>query len=256
MREPVEAERAYLLGAPKSRVRATGNTKFDHVARPAPPTHLETLRACLGVVDDAPLWVAGSTHEGEERMLLDCFAALKATHPRLRIVIAPRYVERAGRIVALARRRGMATVLRSQIDAEHPADAAAEVIILDSIGELSSAYALASVVFVGGSFVPRGGQNILEPAGQGRPVLFGPYMANFRDSVEVLVGRGGIQVPSVEQLQRVVNDLLRRPAELERLGDMARVAVEKVRGASARNAVCLLDLVDRVRCHGGSRADA
>ncbi|MBK8011412.1 MAG: 3-deoxy-D-manno-octulosonic acid transferase [Deltaproteobacteria bacterium] len=254
MREPMEAERAQLLGAPKSRVRATGNTKFDHVARPAPPTHLQTLRACLDAAD-GPLWVAGSTHEGEERMLLDCFVALKkAGHPKLRLVIAPRYVERAGRIVALARRRGVSTALRSKLDAEHPSHA--EVVVLDSIGELSSAYALASVVFVGGSFVPRGGQNILEPAAQGRPVLFGPYMANFRDSVEVLVGRGGIQVPTVEQLHRVVNDLLRRPAELERLGAMARAAVERVRGASARNAVLLLDLVDRAQCDGGSRADA
>ena len=117
--------------------------------------------------------------------------------------------------------------------------------VLDTMGELTAAYALASIVFVGGSFVPRGGQNILEPAGLGRAVLFGPNMMNFRDSVEVLLGRGGIQVQSPQQLERVLRELIGRPEEIVQLGEMAKIAVQKVRGASLRNAELLLALARR-----------
>ena len=119
----------------------------------------------------------------------------------------------------------------------------ARVVVLDSIGELARAYRLATLVFVGGSFTTRGGQNILEPAAQGRPVLFGPHMENFRDSVQVLVGRGGIQVNDSDHLQRVVADLLSRPDELESLGALAQGAVRQVSGASARNVDCLVALL-------------
>ena len=118
----------------------------------------------------------------------------------------------------------------------------ADVLLLDTMGELQTAYGVGTLVFVGGSFVKRGGQNILEPAGQGRPVLFGPYMMNFRDSVEVLLGRGGLQVHSPAQLQQVAKELLERPEEIAQLGEMARTAVQKARGASPRNAHAILQL--------------
>ncbi len=108
--------------------------------------------------------------------------------------------------------------------------------MLDTIGELSRAYRLATLVFVGGSFTDRGGQNILEPAAQGRPVLFGPNMVNFKDSVQVLVGRGGIQVNDPDQLYRVCSDLLARPETIASLGQLAEAAVRQISGASARNA--------------------
>jgi 3-deoxy-D-manno-octulosonic-acid transferase len=119
----------------------------------------------------------------------------------------------------------------------------APVVVLDSIGELARAYRLATVVFVGGSFTTRGGQNILEPAAQGRPVLFGPHMENFRDSVQVLVGRGGIQVNDAEHLWRVMSDLLARPDSVSALGELARNAVRQVSGASDRNVEALAKLV-------------
>ena len=105
------------------------------------------------------------------------------------------------------------------------------------------AYALATVVFVGGSFTTRGGQNILEPAAQGKPVLFGPHMENFRDSVAVLVGRGGIQVNDVEHLVRVMSDLLARPGSVESVGELARQAVRQISGASDRNVEALAELL-------------
>ncbi len=151
-------------------------------------------------------------------------------HPDLRLLIAPRYIDRANRIAALAHEAKFSVGLRSNGNPQR-----GQVIILDTIGELSQAYRLATLVFVGGSFTRRGGQNILEPAAQGRPVLFGPHMENFRDSVQVLVGRGGIQVNDTEHLYRVIAELLDRPETAIALGKMAEVAVRQVSGASLRN---------------------
>jgi 3-deoxy-D-manno-octulosonic-acid transferase len=121
------------------------------------------------------------------------------------------------------------------------------VTVLDTIGELATAYRLATLVFVGGSFVRRGGQNVLEPAGQGRPVLFGPHMENFKDSLQVLVGRGGIQVATPEQLLKVAQELLARPDKIADLGELARQAVSQIRGASARNVDHMLRVLPRAR---------
>lgn len=239
MREEVEAERALLLGAPKGRVQITGNTKFDNLAEPPGKEAVAKLRAALGLGDERVL-VAGSTHEGEEKKLLRAFRGLRAVDPQLRLVVAPRYVERAPKIAALVKAEGFTVAQRSEHkDGPMPK---ADVLLLDTMGELQTAYGVGTLVFVGGSFVKRGGQNILEPAGQGRPVLFGPYMMNFRDSVEVLLGRGGLQVTSPAQLQQVARELLERPEEIAQLGEMARTAVQKARGASPRNANAILQL--------------
>jgi 3-deoxy-D-manno-octulosonic-acid transferase len=187
--------------------------------------------------------MAGSTHEGEEELLLPVFRELRGRWPDLRLVIAPRYVERAGRIQALAAAAGLPARLRSK----GSAGGSAPVTVLDTIGELAAGYRLATVVFVGGSFVTRGGQNVLEPAGQGKPVLFGPHMENFKDSVQVLVGRGGIQVATPEQLGKVVAELLSRPEKIAELGELARQAVGSIRGASARNVEHMLRLLPRGR---------
>src|SRR2546421_13095381 len=123
--------------------------------------------------------------------------------------------------MALAQQRGLSARLRSQ------APGGERVVVLDTIGELARVYQVATLVFVGGSFTTRGGQNILEPAAQGRPVLFGPHMENFRDSVQVLVGRGGIQVKDPDHLHTVVHELLSRPDTLASLGALARSAVRQ-----------------------------
>lgn len=242
MREDREAERALLLGALRPQVKVTGNTKFDNLVKPPDAERVRILGDQLGA-DDRRILVAGSTHDGEERDLLRAFRGMRDVDPSVRLIVAPRYIERAAKIQHLAEHEGFITALRSRAK-NHPEETRrADVVVLDTMGELTTAYALATLVFVGGSFVPRGGQNILEPAGQGRPVLFGPYMMNFRDSVEVLLGRGGIQVKTPDQLEKVGRELLSRPEEIEHLGEMAREAVKKARGASRRNAELLLELV-------------
>jgi 3-deoxy-D-manno-octulosonic-acid transferase len=230
MRQEEEAQRARSLGAPGERVWVTGNTKFDALAV-APAQEDEALRRALGLAEGAQVLMAGSTHEGEEEHVLAAYRKLLPEHPALRCVIAPRYIDRAGRIEALARDAGLTVGLRSRESRE-----GAQVMVLDTIGELARAYRLATLVFVGGSFTKRGGQNILEPAGQGKPVLFGPHMDNFRDSVQVLEGRGGIQVRDAEELFQKAAELLARPDKLRALGEQARAVVSQISGASRRNA--------------------
>ncbi len=246
MRSDEEAARALALGAPPDRVWATGNTKFDALVLDGAAGREDALREAMGLEATSPVFMAGSTHEGEEEVVLAVYAQLARRHPGLQLVVAPRYVERAGRIMALAAEAGLGVRLRSAGAAAGHAD----VTILDTIGELAVAYRLATLVFVGGSFVTRGGQNLLEPAAQGKPVLFGPHMENFKDSVQVLQGRGGIQVGTPERLLKVADELLGRPDQLEELGALARRAVSSIRGASARNVDHMLAALPRGRAAG------
>jgi len=237
MRAEDEAERALALGAVRESVHVTGNTKFDALAVSVPESEDERLREALGLARSEPVWICGSTHEGEEERLLDVYATLREEVPALKLVIAPRYVERSARVLQLALDRGLQARLRTSSSAGEP------VVILDSIRELVRAYQLATVVFVGGSFTDRGGQNILEPAACGKPVVFGPRMENFQDSVNVLVGRGGLQVKDHAALLRLLRDLFARPEEIRTLGQLAREAVSAVRGASARDAFLIAGLL-------------
>jgi 3-deoxy-D-manno-octulosonic-acid transferase len=241
MRSDEEAERVLALGAAPDRVWVTGNTKFDALVLDGATGREEALRAEMALDPARPVLMAGSTHEGEEELLLSVYATLRGRHPGLQLVIAPRYVERCGRIMALAAEIGLPVRLRSG----GAAAGHAEVTVLDTIGELATAYRLATLVFVGGSFVTRGGQNLLEPAAQGKPVLFGPHMENFKDSVQVLQGRGGLQVSTPEQLLKVADELLSRPDQIEELGGLARRSVSAIRGASARNVEHMLSILPR-----------
>ncbi len=242
MREDEEAQRALTLGAPLERVWVTGNTKFDALVSNANVLTSENeLVQSFGFPEHAQVLICGSTHEGEESLLLQVFERLLENHPNLYFVLAPRYIERAEKLKALAKTLKLPVCLRTE--KEKPKEA--RVAILDTIGELSLAYRAATLVFVGGSFIKnRGGQNILEPAAQGKPVLFGPHMENFHDSVQVLVGRGGIQVKDCDHLYRVANDLLNIPEKLQELGSMAKNAVSNIKGASERNVSLMVQALE------------
>lgn len=266
MRTDEEAERALALGAPSEKVRVTGNTKFDAllVGNGHDP---EELRCSLGIGARAPVLVAGSTHEGEEQILLGVYDRLLKDLPDLRLILAPRYLERVGRVLVAVEKAGFSAIQRSEAPADSDAaedggasgdreEGRPKVGVLDTVGELVTCYRLASLVFVGGSFTNRGGQNILEPASQGKPVIFGPNMDNFRDSVKVLVGRGGIQVGDGEGLYKIASELLARPEKLTSLGELASSTVHAVRGASKRNVEAMLALLeDREQSAPADRRD-
>jgi len=248
MRDEAEAEHARKIGADNDSIRVTGNTKFDSCRQEdeIDQSSLEELASKLGVNNSTPVWLAGSTHEGEENYLLDAFIELRKRFGDLHMIVAPRYIERSERLVSLARDRGLKCSLRSRGSDGEP------VAVLDTVGELRLAYRLATVVFVGGSFTRRGGHNILEPAACGKPVLFGPHMENFKGSVRVLVGRGGIQVPDPRRLERVLRELLSRPEEIDKLGQMAREAVTSVQGASS---ACAEVIMKNIRNEGRTGRD-
>ncbi len=240
MRDADEAKRAQALGVEPSRIAVTGNTKFDALgAGESDAGSAEALRLAMGIPNGAQVLVAGSTHVGEEEEVLKAYAQLLKNHPHLRLVLAPRYFNRARRIATMSRNAGFPCALRSEGN-----PSGVPVVVLDTMGELKDAYQLATVVFVGGSFTARGGQNILEPASRGKPVFFGPHMENFEEAVRLLLGRGAVQVKDGAQLAKVVDDLLRRPDELMLQGQRAAAAIREVRGAAEANAVRLTRLLE------------
>jgi 3-deoxy-D-manno-octulosonic-acid transferase len=238
MQTEEDARRIIALGAPPSRVVVTGNLKSDLVPQPAaddPAAWRERLR--LGA--DARLWIAGSTHRGEEAVVLDAFLRVRTRCPDLALLLAPRHPERAGEVEELIRERGLTAARRSRLAA---GTAPGAVVILDTVGELAALYALAEVVFVGGSLVPIGGHNVLEPAMRGKPVLVGPHMSNFREGAELLErSGGGLVVKDGPELERELARLLEDRDLARRMGEAARQAFAGRRGAVSAT----LDLVGR-----------
>src|SRR5919204_240605 len=157
-------------------------------------------RRLLGMPHDQRVWIAGSTHRGEEEAVLTAHAAASREHPGLALVVAPRHPERVDEVIALINARGFRTVRRSALPGGRMPGA---VVVVDTVGELAQMYAVAEVVFVGGSLVPRGGHNVLEPAQREKPVLFGPHTENFREATSLLLEKGGaIRVESGSDLGR------------------------------------------------------
>ncbi|MGE0813609.1 MAG: 3-deoxy-D-manno-octulosonic acid transferase [Vicinamibacterales bacterium] len=236
------ARRFVDIGALPERVTVTGSLKFDSLDAVLPPGQVRTRERVLRYLrftPSRPVWVAGSTMKGEEAAVLRVFRRLKAAQPNAVLVLAPRHPERFGDVATLAAEEGFRTVRRSElpIDAEPRAD----VIVLDTIGELATVYQVGTVVFVGGSLVPTGGHNILEPAVFGRPVIFGPHMQNFAEIAAAFVANdAGVQVASAGEFETEVLALMTDPVRRARLGAAARALVEANRGARAKT----LDVLD------------
>jgi 3-deoxy-D-manno-octulosonic-acid transferase len=215
-----DAERLAALGA--ARVTVSGNLKFDSAPPPADP---RVLSPYLGLVSGRPVWVAASTHPGEETLVLAAHRALAAEFPDLLTILAPRHPPRAEAVAAEADGAGLAVARRSEGAAPERETA---LYVVDTVGELGLFYRLAPLVFMGGSLVRHGGQNPIEPAKLGAAVLHGPYVHNFAEVYRVLDGSGGaLAVADGAHLARALADLL-RDGELVR--EMARAAGEAVAG--------------------------
>lgn len=227
MQSEEDARRIVALGAPPSRVVVTGNLKSDLVPEAEPAD--AAWRERLGLDATDRLWIAGSTHRGEEAIVLDVFLRARARCPRLSLLVAPRHPERAAEVEDLIRERGLTPARRSRLPAGRAPGA---VVILDTVGELAALYGLAEVVFVGGSLVPIGGHNVLEPAMRGKPVLYGPHTSNFREGAERLQrSGGGIVVKDGLELERELSLLLEDHELARRTGDAARAAFAGRAGA-------------------------
>jgi len=227
MRSAEDARRVIALGARPERVFVTGNVKNEADEDPAGAAEL--WRRLLGVPDGRPVWIAGSTHRGEEEPVLAAHAAARRRFPDLSLVLAPRHPERVPELVALIEARGGSAVRRSEGPRAKGSDA---VIVLDTVGELAQIYSAADVVFVGGSLVAAGGHNMLEPAVRGKPVLLGPHNENFRESAALLLGCGAAStVRNGLELGAELTALLADAALRERLGAAGRAAVASRHGA-------------------------
>jgi 3-deoxy-D-manno-octulosonic-acid transferase len=242
-----ESARRFIdLGAHPSTVTVTGSLKFDSLEL-APSMHTRARDRVLRhfrVPAARPVLVAGSTMKGEEAAVLRAFRRLRSAAPNALLVLAPRHPERFQDVARMSREEGLKTVLRTElaIDAEPRAD----VVILDSIGELATIYQIATVVFVGGSLVATGGHNILEPAVFGKPIVFGPHMENFAEIAAAFTGNGAaIQVRGERELEDTLHSLITDSVRRARLGAAARALVEANRGAKDKSIQVLTELLPR-----------
>jgi 3-deoxy-D-manno-octulosonic-acid transferase len=227
---PQDSTRLQSIGAEPQRVRVTGNLKFDINLPPSSPI-VESLRQSLAVEGAGPVLVCGSTVDGEESLLLKAFENLRVEHPGAVMILAPRHPERFDQVAILLRQLDVRSLRRSQWRGE---PLAGRALLVDSIGELAALYALADVAFVGGSLVPRGGHNIIEPAQHGVAVVTGNHTENFRDIVAQFQSRDAVRIVGVSELPLTLMQLLADPAERRALGRRAQETVRSQMGATLR----------------------
>ncbi|HEX2269795.1 MAG TPA: 3-deoxy-D-manno-octulosonic acid transferase [Pyrinomonadaceae bacterium] len=248
MQSEVDAGRLRDLGMPADQVHTAGNLKFDAKDISLPTQQTLEIRARFDLSDEVPLILAASTHAPEEKILLESFKHLD----NARLMIAPRHPERFQEVAALIRESGLSMARRTS--APDPADANARVILLDTIGELPATYSLATVVFVGGSIVDRGGHNVLEPAAAGAPVVTGAHTHNFHAIVDLLNEANAIvQLPPVEdsdaarELTHAFSELLASPQRRNELATRAKALIATNQGAAERTIKLIAPLLSTPR---------
>jgi len=241
---PEDAARLVAMGAPENRLQVTGNLKYD-AELPNPGEFAAWLENQVRIEERWPVLVAGSVAAEEEEAVLAAYDIVQRQWRRALLVLAPRKPGRFDGACAIAATDGWNVVRRSRLDLEGTLDENADVLVLDSIGELGGIYSLADAVFVGSSLVPGGGHNILEPAWFSRPPVFGPSMENFRDMAnQFLAAQAGIQVKNSQQLGKIWVQLIEDDALCKRMGRAARELSEKNRGATARALDCIAAVLE------------
>ena len=221
------AERFVQLGLSKERVSVLGNIKFDIDMPASLKEQAEAIRRDW--FQQRPSWIAASTHDGEDEQVLAAFALLKKTIPNALLVLVPRHPERFNNVAKICKLKGFSVTRRS----EHTGDVVkSDVFLLDAMGELKLYYATVDVAYVGGSLVPTGGHNMLEPASLAVPIVFGPHVFNFVEISERLLSYGAaIQISNAEDLARVVTDLLKHSEKRSSMGAAGKKFVEQNNGA-------------------------
>ena len=241
------SRRLVALGADPGRITMTGSLKFDSLDPASTPGRgRERVLRFFRIPPSRLVFVAGSTMKGEEEAVIRAFNRLRATSAGANalFVLAARHPERFAEVERMCRQEGLSTVRRTElpVDAEPKAD----TVILDTIGELAQLYQIATVVFVGGSLVPAGGHNILEPAIHGKPIVFGPHMHNFAEITDAFLAAGAaVQVRGERELEEAVVTLMGDPVRRARLGAAARALVDASRGAKDKTLLVVNELLPR-----------
>lgn len=234
MQSQEDASRIIALGAAPDKVRVAGNVKFDQAMVSVTLGEEAILRNNLGLKRDEPVLLAGSTHPGEEEIVLQAYRIVKKSNPETRLIIAPRHITRGAEIEELIKAHGFAAVRKTKINEGFivPSDA---VLILDTIGELAKAYSMCIAAFVGGSLVNIGGHNILEPMGLGKPAIFGPYTNNFRDITALALNNGvGFKIENAEELALRWQEFLQNQEYCRNMADKTVEVISVHRGAAKR----------------------
>ena len=239
-----DAERLKAIGCLPEQVSVAGNLKFDVRAT----AEADATRLLKALASGLRIVVAGSTLDGEEAALLDAWSRLLGADPQLALVIAPRHPERFAAVAALLEQSGVSWVRRSEwrsqeADVIKPVHAG-EIVLLDTIGELASVYSLAAVAFVGGSLVPAGGHNPLEPAQFGVPIVMGPHYVNFRAIAQDLLAHQALRIAAKEDFAATLIELLQNSGEAQATGERARQVFHQQAGATERCVVALKKLLE------------
>lgn len=241
MQSPIDAQYIVGLGADPGRVTVTGNTKYDQTYTDVTAEEKKNIINQYGFIDQGPVIVAGSTHKGEEEYLFTAFVHIQKTFPNIAMVIAPRDILRTDELIAMAEANGCRAIKRSKLPQEKH-----NVVILDTIGELGRVYSIGDVIYVGGSMVPHGGHNILEPAAHGKPIIVGPHMFNFKEIYALLSQRGAcLTVTDQESVTAVMTDLLTNQDVAKTMSRNSRAIIDENRGAAEKNILELQNLLKK-----------
>ena len=244
MQSSIDAEYIAHLGAEKRRIFVTGNTKFDQTYAEVTPADLQQYKEELGLGDDYPVIVAGSTHPTEEEVLFQSFQGIRKEFPKARLIIAPRKPGRIHEISRLAEKYGLSLGLRSALKAVSNPRPRYEVVLIDTIGELGRIYAVGDAVFVGGSLIKHGGHNVLEPAAHAKPIIVGPSMSNFKDSFALLSKVGAcVQIKDGRELTEEFLKIFKDDALRKKMGDASLQVIKENRGAAVRTIQYLQELL-------------
>jgi len=236
MQTDADAERIKSLGAPPDKVKVCGNVKYDIDQASGTRQQASGLdKKILGIKEEEDLIICGSTHKGEEEILLQVYKDLLGDFSNLRLLIAPRHIDRIDDIEKVCEKFGFKTLRVSETPLLPDARCPMPVLILDTIGRLAHLFSIADIVFMGGSLIKKGGHNLVEPALYAKPIIFGPYMNNFRDMADqFLAGNASVMVKNKEELLKVFKHLLNNKSEREELGKRAFLLIGKNKGAVSR----------------------
>lgn len=243
MQSQIDADYIMRLGAPPELVTVTGNTKFDQTYTDVSPEEKQQIIAEMGLEVNTGILLAGSTHRGEEDYVLKAFKAVRKNNPQAKLVIAPRELLRTQEIIHLCKKAGFTVTTRTYLQ-ENPGGGE-DIVILDTIGELGKVYSIGDVVYVGGSLVPHGGHNILEPAAHGKAIIVGHYMFNFKDTHALFKNRDAcVTVKDENELVTQVVKLFDEPEHRHKMEQETLAIVKENKGASRKSAVILRETLE------------
>lgn len=245
MQSPIDAEYIIRLGANPNLVIVTGNTKFDQTYTDVSPEEKARLLGEMGLLENDGIFLAGSTHRGEEEPVLQAFRALREERPNAKLVIAPRELLRTREVAAICHRAGWKVARRTELMERPGTDH--DIVILDTIGELGKVYSVGDVIYVGGSLITHGGHNILEPAAHGKAIIVGYNMFNFKETHALFTKRSAvITVQNAGELAKAVVRLFTDEGERRRMEQETLAICQENKGAARKSAVLLHEMLEMV----------